>query len=290
MKNLNYELKNLCKRNRDGGHATQAKRHQTLQLAATQLLTRTKYRRMEVTSLREDHVKALVALWKEDNLSINTIKARMSCLRWWAEKIGKPNIISKNNSDYGIENRRHIPTESKACDVSQGQIARIENPYVQASLMLAREFGLRKEEAIKFTPSYADQGDHIRLKSSWCKGGKARTVPILTPAQREALEFAKSVAGRGSLIPPELSFQQQCGFYEKETVKVGLKALHGLRHQYAQSRYEELTGWKSPLAGGPKQKDLTPDQRDKDKEVRLLISKELGHERLQITATYIGSN
>jgi len=26
--------------------------------------------------------------------------------------------------------------------------------------------------------------------------------------------------------------------------------MHGLRHQYAQTRYEELTGWKNPKAGG----------------------------------------
>jgi hypothetical protein len=62
----------------------------------------------------------------------------------------------------------------------------------------------------------------------------------------------------------------------------------GLRHAYAQQRYVELTGWKAPAAGGPLSKTLTPEQRDQDREVRLIISKELGHEREQITAVYLG--
>jgi hypothetical protein len=63
---------------------------------------------------------------------------------------------------------------------------------------------------------------------------------------------------------------------------------HGLRHGYAQRRYQELTGWKSPAAGGPKSAELTPGQKEKDLEARLMISRELGHEREQITAVYLG--
>jgi len=64
--------------------------------------------------------------------------------------------------------------------------------------------------------------------------------------------------------------------------------MHGLRHAYAQRRYEELTGWQSPAASGPSSKSLTQEQRDQDREVRLIISRELGHEREQVTAVYLG--
>ncbi|MBK7899694.1 MAG: hypothetical protein IPJ99_10260 [Betaproteobacteria bacterium] len=37
MRNLNYQLKQLCHRNRDGSFATQAERERTLALGATQL-------------------------------------------------------------------------------------------------------------------------------------------------------------------------------------------------------------------------------------------------------------
>ena len=52
--------------------------------------------------------------------------------------------------------------------------------------------------------------------------------------------------------------------------------MHGLRHAYAQNRYEELTGWQCPSVGGPDSKVLTPEQRAADREARLTISQELG--------------
>jgi len=61
------------------------------------------------------------------------------------------------------------------------------------------------------------------------------------------------------------------------------------RHAYVQDRYEKLTGWKAPVAGGPKAKTLTPEQRETDRQARLTISRELGHEREQITAAYCGA-
>lgn len=47
-------------------------------------------------------------------------------------------------------------------------------------------------------------------------------------------------------------------------------------------------GWAAPAAGGPGSKALTPEQRELDREARLTISAELGHEREQITAVYLG--
>ena len=64
--------------------------------------------------------------------------------------------------------------------------------------------------------------------------------------------------------------------------------MHGLRHAYAQNRYEELTGWKCPATGGSNRQSLAPEQRELDHEARLTISQELGHEREQVTAAYLG--
>ncbi len=77
--------------------------------------------------------------------------------------------------------------------------------------------------------------------------------------------------------------------FEKEMHAVGLGRSHGARHHYAQQRYEELTGRKAPALGGKSRKALTPEERTSDDEIRLKISQELGHERIQIVAVYIGS-
>ena len=68
----------------------------------------------------------------------------------------------------------------------------------------------------------------------------------------------------------------------------GYRKLHGLRHAYAQARYEELTGWKAPAAGGPVSRALSPGQKVMDRHARRTISHELGHIRLQISGVYLG--
>jgi integrase len=147
---------------------------------------------------------------------------------------------------------------------------------------------LRREEAIKFMPGFADQDDHIRLKAAWTKGGKARVVPILRQDQRAVLDRAHRLAGSGSLIPSQKNYIQQLRTYERHTTQSGLSKLHGLRHAYAQARFKQLTGWACPAAGGPTAASLSADQRKLDLQARLIISRELGHAREQISAVYLG--
>jgi hypothetical protein len=52
-------------------------------------------------------------------------------------------------------------------------------------------------------------------------------------------------------------------------------------------RYETLTGWKAPVAGGPSLQSLTPAQRIQDAMARQTISRELGHERPSILNVYL---
>ena len=71
--------------------------------------------------------------------------------------------------------------------------------------------------------------------------------------------------------------------YEQHTANAGLSKMHGLRHAYAQRRYEELAGWKAPAAGGPVTRSLSPGQKVIDRHARQTISRELGHERELLT-------
>ncbi|MFN7778611.1 MAG: phage integrase N-terminal domain-containing protein, partial [Betaproteobacteria bacterium] len=88
MRDLNYQLKQLCHRNRDGSFATQRDRERVLDLVANQL-QEAGYRHLGATSLKPKHVEGLVARWQAEGLAVGTIKNRMAELRWWAEKIGK---------------------------------------------------------------------------------------------------------------------------------------------------------------------------------------------------------
>ena len=287
MRALNYQLRQICLKNRDGSYATQAQRLWLLSLIANQL-HELGYRQLEADSLKPKHVEALIKLWLAEKLAIATIKNRMSALRWWAMKVNRQNVIARTNDHYGIPDRVFVTNESKAQTLMAETLAKVRDEHVRMSLELQSAFGLRRKEAIKLIPTYADQGDHLLLKDTWTKGGKAREIAIRTETQHEVLDRAHRLAARGSLIPAGRNYVQQLRVYEGHTARAGLSKLHGLRHAYAQRRYQELTGWKCPATGGPESDALTPEEKAQDKEARLSISRELGHEREGVTAIYCG--
>ena len=286
MRGLNHQLKQLCRHNREGSFGTQVRRERELTLIANQL-HELGYRGVNDHSLKPKHVEALVEHWLDKEVAAGTIKNRMAAFRWWARKVNRQNVVARSNDHYDIPNRMFVTNISKAKSVLEADLAKVRDEHVRMSLELQRAFGLRREEAIKFIPTYADQGDHLVLKPSLTKGGKARTIPIRTPEQREVLDRAHKLAGKGSLIPSSRNHVQQVRVYEGHTLRAGLSKMHGLRHAYAQQRYEELTGWKSPAAGGPFSKSLAREQRDRNHHARLIISRELGHERRQVVSVYL---
>ena len=171
MRDLNYQLKQLCKRNRDGSYSTQANRARMLNQIANQL-HEMGYRRMTTRSLKPKHVDALVKRWLSEGMAAGTVKNRMNCLRWWAAKVDRRNVVARSNDFYGIPERQFVSNDSKAVIVDENALSNVKDDYVRMSLELQRAFGLRREEAIKFMPGYADQNDRVRLKASWTKGGK----------------------------------------------------------------------------------------------------------------------
>lgn len=287
MREFNYELKQLCQRNRDGSYGTRADRERILDLIANQL-QEMGFKHMHATSLKAKHVAALVARWHAEQIAPGTFKNRMAQLRWLAEKNGTPKIIAPSNDAYGIAKRIYVTNVSKAIELDLERLARITDPYTQMSLKLEWAFGLRRKESIMMRPAWADRGDRLVLKDSWTKGRREREIPIRNAEQRQVLDEAKQFAGNGSLIPKAMRYVVQLKRFETQCNKVGIHHVHGLRHHYAQERYRELTGWECPANGGPKSKQLTPEQKLIDREARMTITHELGHGREQVTAQYVG--
>ena len=287
MREFNYELKQLCGRNRDGSYATRADRERILDLIANQL-QEMGFKHMHATSLKAKHAAALVARWHAEGIAPGTFKNRMAQLRWLAEKNGTPKIIARTNDAYGIADRVYVTNISKAIELDLDRLARITDPYTQLSLKLERAFGLRRKESIMIRPAWADRGDRIVLKDSWAKGKREREIPIRNAEQRQLLDEVKLFAGNGGLIPKAMRYVEQVKRFETQCNKVGIHHVHGLRHHYAQTRYRELTGWECPANGGPKSKQLTPEQKEIDRDARMTITQELGHGRLQVVAQYVG--
>ena len=269
MRALNFDLKRLQAAHDDGSHGTRTARSYALaQIADT--LHELGFKGLRATGLRRKHVVALVREWKRQGRSIGTMKNRTAHIRWWTKHIGRPGVVP-SNGELGIANREYVTNQDRSVVLDPDKLALVRDAHVAMALRLEEAFGLRREEAIKFTPARDDRGDRIRLKGSTTKGGRPREVPV-----------------RDALIPPDRNYRQQLKVYESQTREAGLYRMHGLRHHYAQTRYEEITGWKAPKAGGPPQRSLTGARRRFDTEARRTIAEELGHGRRQISAVYIG--
>jgi site-specific recombinase XerC len=267
-----------------GSYATRADRHTQLTGAMKELVV-LGYKIAQVEQLKTKHINVLVSHWQRKGLSNGTLKNRLASLRYLAKALNKTHLVPTNKI-LNIGSRQQIATHNKA--VHSLDLAKITDLHVRVSLQLQRIFGLRREESLKIRPHLADKGDKLSLLGAWCKGNRSREIPIRTEEQRYWLEQAKILCNKPdqSLIPTHKSYVQHRYVYDKQLQRAGIRS-HGLRHDYAQRRYQELTGWNSPIAGGPKFADMLPEAQHKDLWARSILTEELGHSRLQILVNYI---
>ena len=287
MRDLNFDLKRLQKARDDGAHGTRIARSYALaQMADT--LHELGFKGLRASGLKRKHAAALVREWKRQGRSVGTMKNRTAHLRWWAKRIGRPGAVPSNGA-LGIGNRAYVTNEDKSAVLDPDKLKLVNDPHVAMALRLEAAFGLRREEAIKFAPARDDRGDRVRLKGSTTKGGRPREVPVVKDSQRQLLDEARRLVGSGALIPPNRSYKQQLKVYESRTREAGLRRMHGLRHAYTLRRYEEITGWKAPAAGGPPRRSLSGARRRIDMAARREIAEELGHSRAEVLGVYIGT-
>jgi len=201
--------------------------------------------------------------------------------------------------DCGIEKRSNVRQEAPQ-GIERGAVATVADTLRSsgqergaAVVELAREFGLRSKEASLIDARGAlrqvlsQPPDQRRVSiTSGTKGGRARTIPVTTQRQAEALtRAADAQGGARSLVPSEQSWREwrEGGLRDaREALQAaGIGRLHELRAAYAAERYQQLTGHQPPMLGGQA-------SREDDRAARLTIAEELGHSRVAIMTAYIG--
>lgn len=293
MLQLEFELKKLCRDHRVDGRTTQGDR---LELASTiahdlDASGHHRFSRLKGSSrkLKDKHVRSLVQHWVAKDLSPGTINNRLALLRRVCDWTGRRGVMSKRNADYHDGRRVRHATVSKAVYVKPDVLSRVQNRYARASLRLQVVFGLRRKEALMIQPELADRGNRLVLQGTWTKGKRRREIPLTTQAQREALDHARKVAGKGSLIPPSLSYKAyRDGLWQAACKSIGLTGTHGFRHAYAQARYAAMAGFACPVEGGPKRDEMTAEQLQADDWARSQVAAELGHGRQRVADWYLG--
>jgi len=292
-----YEIKQILKYNRDGSPDRQKIRYNNLMRMVSQLQDRNYKKTWDIHKLGKKEVYRLVDTWRGQNLSHRTIANRMVDIRWLASKVNRSELIP-SNKDIGCGLRKNAPNygESKAIKADYDKINQLSEREKLITLMRV-EFGLRTEEALKFSHAYATKNNDskISLKGSWCKGGRPREIPITTNKQVKLLDLVKAHQIKHndrSMIPHDKNFKGYYRSYNRIKADHDIKG-HEYRHQWAQKRFEQVSGGlKSPHAGGAsKWKDLTKDEAKRWRAAATTVNRELGHgeNRQDITATYIGS-
>ena len=156
---------------------------------------------------------------------------------------------------------------------------------------LAREFGLRTKEASLLNAQAALREATSRgavTIADGTKGGREREIPLTSARQIAVLERAAAAQGAArAVMPPDQNWKawRENGLREiRETLQQhGVSRLHDLRSAYACERYQQITGYTAPVLGGQAPRDI-------DREARLQIANELGHGRISITNSYLGSS
>ena len=257
------------------------------------------YKLDDVKQLRGRHVEALTKHWADKRLAPSTLQNNLSTLRTFSCWIGKEGMVEGAETYYphGEAARSSINTADKSWSANgvslEAKLAEIRmiDERVALQVELQARFGIRVKESVMLRPHLADKGAYLAV-SIGTKGGRDRTVPIDSEKKRELLDRARAFADSptASTSNPALSLKQALGHYSRVLRNAGItKAAagvtsHGLRHNYANDRYQHYAGAESPVRGGA----LAELDRERDRAARLEVSEELGHSRESVSTHYLG--
>lgn len=248
----------------------------------------------------------LKTLLDEEEISVATATNRISSvnvvLRIMREdqriRIDKIADILGDNRCYI---RKKIPDGIDLLQVKELHKQLIANGFTRSAaiVVLARSTGMRLRECILADlPRLTREAHNNRINvQDGCKGGRSgafapRWISV-TDETLYALDYARQVSPAGSqnLLRSNETYIQ---FLRREVnpsrpiMKLyGVKGPHELRAAYACERYRELTGTPAPVFPRPEMTD-SPD-REAVRAARQIISRELGHERVEVTNAYLGS-
>jgi integrase len=293
-------------------HRTMAERERFLFWFFTWMRVEEKYK-MDARSLTERHVAHAIKRWVEQKYAPATIQTYVSFLRVFACWIGKAGMIRRVQDyvdDPALVRRSYSTAVDRGWEAAGFSFEEVKSRAMlidvrsAAALWMIRAFGLRFKEVIMLRPRIAAVDDQLLLVKEGdldryllvlrgAKGGRPRGIPIDTDDKRAALAFACSVVSQEheALGQPGYSLKKakrRLRHIFEDRLGVCFSDLgvvpHGLRHDYANERYERFAGQSSPVRGGPGRTGKDDD------EARRRVAEELGHWRGVVANAYLGSS
>lgn len=291
-RNLKTQIDKIAKHNRQGAYKTKERYHEAVNRFC-KFLAR-EFGTQKFSNISDKHLGRYVDQMQSRGLSASTIKTELSGIRFFHDKLEYPRNQLSDNTMFDLEKRQFggvdkawSHDEYKAfkdlCHVrGKDRIAQIAT--------LARNEGLRIHETLKLDRSQAERALKTGVLHVVGKGGRERDVP-LSMESKEMLQERIQEVERGQklyvaegekthLVIKQVQnwinrnrehFQNQSRHQGRDEGEAIIESItfHGLRHAYAQKRYQEAI-----------------ERGLNDRKARLEVSELLGHERDDVTRIY----
>jgi integrase len=260
----------------------------------------------------EKHVRAIVRHKWASGISEGALSVLMTQLNKLAIWIKKPGMV-KPASFYLPEvdpksfKRKKVAVKSKSVTGNGYELETVINKAdtidqrfgVMVRMSIA--FGLRRCELLQIKPHVDDRELYLNIRQGVAKNGRHRAIPVETVAQRNTLNYAKSLVRNtehlGWMDKPRLNgsllkrnenryndFMQQMGFTKKQLGITG----HGLRAEYAETMAISK-GFIPATLGGTKTNVLEKLDQERFDLARMHVAENMGHSRVSITGAYYGN-
>lgn len=238
-----------------------------------------RYRLRQLGAMRDKFVAEFIEWRKEQGVSLGTIKRDVVAIQFFHRMNEKSQnrLRPLDQYDFGKIEKRYIDRawtdkEFEGMCRKAEELGRID---VLLPMRIARFTGLRIHECVRMDAGQVTGFLKAGELTTKGKGGKVRTIPLNREAQAVLAEAVAAAGDRGKVFVPGDKTATQAikaidGFIRRHRDKVMVDrdvpiTYHGLRHRYAQ------------------------EERDSGKSLKQ-VSRQLGHEREEITRVYIGPN
>ena len=251
----------------------------------------------------------LKTTYEEDECSPITARDYLSHVnRALAQARGDEQCVVRATRDLGFVPKSGIAlVDGSVSEVLHQKVLRGVGEELKFIMQLQRLFGLRFREAClvdakNCIKSY--KNNEIPSITRGTKGGQSRLLPIETREQYRLLLNVVDYQIENStrtLIPDTFSFKafQSYAWRESTSMDSAYRS-HGERKHFACNFYFDRVGVRCPVQSGTshgrehyqfiaEKLSISEQQAKKlDRNVRLALSKRLGHHRIEITNAYLG--
>ena len=253
----------------------------------------------------EDYAATLQGQVNEESLSVSYAQNLLSTLNTALEALRRDKLVRLDSPSDWVGLRFLVRTDPPGgmdwvqVDALISRLRKLDYRRAASVVRLARNFGLRLREAV-----LADLHEWRRQAKTFgridvregTKGGRGREVERWVVVSEdgmlaigEAMHLSQSLGCERNLLRPEDSFDSlvNCGeinLARRHLHEFGIKGYHELRAAWACERYQQLTGCPAPVMQGGQMSDLAVAAV-----ARGIIAQELGHNRIDVVAEYIGA-